>query len=292
MSSISRCLPIVLVLSMLPSAGWAADAFDHYTNPVLSRVIEDKGTKDIKQLTPSAIVENDRVLPRAAAAFIVVKTNAGRYAKLLVQVARQRIDAERSMPMLLIDRYVTYKEGEERTVHAHGENLSLYPGFRLSLDLGQVVPEELGGDLRFVVEKGKSYTEPLGKARLYLVTKALTDAAPKKGAKFVMGETFEPRYFDGTYQLYDDGRRSGRLTLKVAEDGSVEGTYYSDKDGAKYEVFGKVGVPRHSIQFKIKFPRSVQTFQGWLFTGDGQVLTGSSRLQERETGFYAKRVEE
>lgn len=292
MPSIARCLPVLLALSALPSACRAADAFDHYTNPVLSRLIEDKGTKEIKQLTSSAIVENDRVLPRATAAFIVVKTNAGRYAKLLVQVARQRIDAERSMPMLLIDRYVTYKEGEERTVHAHGDNLSLYPGFRLSLDLGQVVPEELGGDLRFVVEKGKSYTEPLGKARLYLVTKALPDAVPKRGAKFVMGETFEPRYFDGTYQLYDDGRRTGRLTLKVAEDRSVEGTYYSDKDGAKYEVLGKIGVPQHSIQFKIKFPRSVQTFQGWLFTGDGQVLTGTSRLQERETGFYARRIEE
>jgi hypothetical protein len=287
-----RLLAALLVLAILAPAGRAADAFDFYTNPVLSRLIEDKNTKEIKQLTSSAIVENDRVLPRTAAAFVVVKTNAGRYAKLLVQVARQRIDAERSMPMLLVDRYVTYKEGEERTVHARGENLSLFPGFRLSLDLGQVVPEELGGDLRFVVEKGKSYTEPIGKAHLYLVTKPLTDLAPKKGAKFVMGETFEPRYFDGTYQLYDDGRRSGRLTLKVAEDGSVEGTYYSDKDGAKYEVTGKIGMPRYAIQFKVKFPRSVQTFQGWLFTGDGQVMTGTSRLQEREVGFYAKRIEE
>ncbi len=76
------------------------------------------------------------------------------------------------------------------------------------------------------------------------------------------------------------------------DDGSVGGSYYSDKDGAKYDVRGKIGVPKHSIQFTIKFPRSEQSFQSWLFTGNGQILTGTSRLQEREAGFYAKRVEE
>jgi hypothetical protein len=270
----------------------AAEVFDYYTNPVLARLVETKEAQEIKQLTPSLIAENDRVLPRTASAFLVVKTNGGRFAKLLVQVARQKIDAERSVPMLLVDRYVAYKEGEERTVQASGKNLFLFPGFRFSLDLGQVVPEELGGDLRFVADGDKTYTQPLGKARLYVVTKALSDVVPKKGPKLVIGGTFEPRYFNGTYKLYDDGRRSGSLTLKVAENGSVSGSYYSDKDGAKYELHGRVGVPKHSIQFMVKFPRSEQTFQGWLFTGDGQVLTGTSRLLEREAGFYAKRVEE
>jgi hypothetical protein len=177
-------------------------------------------------------------------------------------------------------------------VQAEGKGLSLFPGFRLSLDLGQVVPEELGGDLRFVVKDGKPHTEPVGKAQLFLVTKALPDATPKKGAKFVPGESFEPSWFNGTFHLHSDGRRSGKLTLKVAEDGSVRGSYYSDKDGAKYEVRGKIGTPKHTIQFTVKFPRSEETFQGWLFTGNGRVMAGTSRLQERETGFYATRVEE
>jgi hypothetical protein len=287
-----RCFAVMLFGFALCHPVRGADVFDRYVNPVLARLVEAKETKEIRQLTQSMIVENDRVLPRAAAAFLVVKTNQGRYAKLLVQVARQKIDGEHSMPMLLVERYVTYKEGEERAVQTRGQNLSLFPGFRFSLDLGQVVPEELGGDLRFVSEGGKTYTQPLGKAKLYLVTKALPDVAPKKGPKLVMGDTFEPRYFNGTYKLYDDGRRSGRLTLKVDEDGSVSGSYYSDKDGAKYEVSGRIGMPKHSIRFTIKFPRSEQTFQGCLFTGDGQYLTGTSRLQEREAGFYAKRVEE
>jgi hypothetical protein len=270
----------------------AAEIFDYYVNPVLARAIEAKETKEIKQLTTAMIVENDRVLPHTRAAFLVVKTNEGRYAKLLVQPARQKIDAERSIPMLLIDRYVTYKEGEERAVESDGKNLSLFPGFRLNLDLGQVVPEELGGDLRFVAEAGKTYTEPVGKAKLYLVTKALPDVVRKKGAKFVRGETFEPRWFNGTYHLRSDGRRSGKLILQVEEEGKVSGSYYSDKDGAKYPVSGQIGTPKHSIQFTIKFPRSEESFQGFLFTGDGQAITGTSRLQEREAGFYAQRIEE
>lgn len=272
--------------------GRAAEVFDYYVSPVLARAIEAKETKEIKQLTTAKIVENDRVLPHTRAAFLVVKTNQGRYAKLLVQAARQKIDAEKTVPMLLVDRYVSYKEGEERAVQAEGKNLSLYPGFRFSLDLGQVVPEELGGDLRFVADGNKIYTEPLGKAKLYLVTRALPDVVPKKGAKFVMGDTFETRYFNGTYQLHSDGRRSGKLVLKVHDDETISGSFYSDKDGAKYPVNGRIGTPKHAIQFTIKYPRSEEVFQGFLFTGDGQAITGTARLQEREVGFYARRVEE
>ena len=159
-------------------------------------------------------------------------------------------------------------------------------------DLGQVVPEELGGDLRYVVDGDKIYVEPLGKAKLYVVTKHLAETMPAKPEKFVIAEPFEPKYFNGTYKLYDDGRRSGRLTLKVEEDGSVSGAYYSDKDGRKYEVRGKVGTPKHAIQFTVQFPNAEQVFQGYLFTGDGKALTGSSRMAEREAGFYALRLED
>jgi hypothetical protein len=225
-------------------------------------------------------------------AVLIVKTNEGRNAKLLVHPAAQKTDATHSVSTLLVDRYVTFKEGEERTLLATGKNLALFPGFRISLDMGQVVPEALAGDLRFVVDGDKTFVEPVGKAKLYLLTKALPEATPKKTEKVVIGEKFEPRYFNGKYKLSDDGRRSGELVLKVDEDGSVGGAYYSDKDGAKYDVHGRIGTPDYSIQFTVQFPRAEQTFQGWLFTGDGKHMAGSSRMNEREAGFYATRVEE
>jgi hypothetical protein len=127
---------------------------------------------------------------------------------------------------------------------------------------------------------------------MYVITKHLPEANPVKPAKLVIGAQFETRYFNGSYKLFDDGRRSGTLNLKVADSGEVSGWYYSDKDGQKYEVSGKVSnSPQHRIDFLVTYPRSTQTFVGYLFTGDGRAITGTSRLQNHETGFYAVRIE-
>src|SRR5262249_1403902 len=160
-------------------------------------------------------------------AFAVVKTNEGRYAKMLLHAGKQKV-GEKSLPIIVLERYVCYVDGEEQKIQARGDKLSLFAGFRVSFDLGQVVPEEVGGDLRFVVHGDKMHLEPVGKAKLWLVTKHDPMVTPKKAGKFVMGEKFEAKYFNGTFKLYDDGRRSGKLVLKV-DDKKVTGVYYSDK---------------------------------------------------------------
>jgi hypothetical protein len=284
-------LPATLTILSL-GAPVRADPFDTYTNPILKKAAEAEGVKEIKQLTPALMAEHDHVLPKSDTAFVVVQTNDNHFSKLLVRSGFRKVDAERKVPILIIERFVTYKEGEERQVLAEGKNVDLFTGFRFNLDIGQVVPEELGGDLRLVGNEGKTYVEPLGKAKLYLLTKPIAEATPKKSPKFVIGETFQPRYFDGTYKLFDDGRRSGTLKLKVANDGEVTGDFYTDKDGQKYEVKGKIGAPSHSVQFTIKFPRTAEVFDGFLFTGDGMAIAGTARMEERPAGFYAVRVEE
>ncbi len=269
-----------------------ADSFDNYINAHLSKIAETKSAEKVTQLTPDLMIDHSRVLPGITGTFVVVKTNEGRWARLLVQPARHKIDAEKSVPITLIERFVTFREGEERTILAKGDNVRLFHDFRFNLDIGQIVPANLGGDLRFVVNGDNSHLEPIGKAELYLVTKHLPEANPKKGPKLVIGEKFEPRYFNGVYQLYDDGRRSGKLHLKVGDNNFVTGHFYSDKDGAKYDVEGKVGNPNHNVNFTVIFPRAIQQYAGCMFTGDGKAIAGFSKLQERETGFYALRVEE
>jgi hypothetical protein len=280
----------LLLAALAPAA--APDQFDYYTNPVLKTAVEKDYAKEFKRVGEKELADHDRVLPGAGSACLIVKTNDGRNAKLLCQIARQKISGDKFAWMLLVERYVTYREGEERTVLASGKNLSLFAGFRLSLDLGQVVPEEIGGDVRFVSDGGELYVEPVGKAKLYVLVKAVPDVAPKKPEKLVVTDPFETRYFNGTYKLHEDGRRTGTLTLKVDGDGKVSGAYYSDKDGAKYEVAGVVGTPKHAIEFSIKFPRAESQFSGLLFTGDGKALTGTCTSAAGKTGFYALRVEE
>jgi hypothetical protein len=283
-------LGLVLVFGLPASV--RADAFDNYVNALLAKVPASKSAEKITKLTHEMIGQYSRALPGITDAMIVVKTNDNRWAKLLVQHGRQKLSAKDTAPIILVDRYVTYREGEERTIHASGKNIHLFEDFRLNLDLGQIVPQNAPADLRVGVNDGFPFLETVGKAEMYVITKHLPEANPKKPAKLVIGAKFEPRYFDGSYKLFDDGRRSGTLNLKVADTGEVSGWYYSDKDGQKYEVSGKVSnSPQHRIDFVVTYPRSTQTFVGYLFTGDGRAITGTSRLQNNETGFYAVRIE-
>jgi hypothetical protein len=282
----------LFVLFVLPAVA-RADAFDHYFNKVLAAIPESKNAVKTDKVTNTLMVKHSRVLAGVGEAFLVVKTNDKRWAKLLVRPAGHKISDDESKPIVIIERYVTFREGEERTIQASGQNVRLFEDFRFSLDIGQVVPKDIAADLRVGVDKGNVYLEPIGKAEIYIVTKHLPEANPPKTGKLVVGDKFEMHYFNGAYKLYDDGRRSGTMHIKVAENGVVTGHYFSDKDGQKYEVEGKVSSStKNMIDFTITYPRVIQTFTGFLFTGDGKAMTGSSRLDNRETGFYALRIED
>jgi len=272
----------------------SAGQFDHYTNKVLRDAIDDKKFREIPELSSDMITEFDGVLPDATAAFVAVRTNEGRYAKLLVRRARVKIKDDQ-LPLLQLVQFTTYREGTERAVQATGQAVHLYPGFRFHLDHGQVVPKEIGGDLEVVpaADNPLSLTlKPVGKAQMYLVTEPLPGVVPKKAEKLVVGENFETRYFAGKYKLYDDGRRSGELTLAVDDKGEITGSLLSDQSGEKYELFGKAGQPRHALRFTVKLPRTEQVFEGHLFTGNAKVLAGVSKMQGREVAFYAERIED
>lgn len=289
-----RLFCTLALLALVPALG-QADAFDRYINSILEKAPEADGVKQVKELGADLILEHGQVLPDTAACFIIVQTNEGRLSRLLIQAARQKMSDEKKsvVPIVLVERFVTYRSGTEQAVQVQGQSVYLFDGFHLSLDLGQVIPSQFGGDLRLVSRDGKTVLEPVGNAKLYLVTKPLAAATAKKGEKFVVGESFEPKYFAGKYKLQDDGRRSGNLTLEVGEEGEVSGTYVSDRDGQKYMVYGKVSAsPKHSIQFMIKFPKTEQVFRGWMFTGTGTSITGWSKLQDREAGFQAVRLED
>lgn len=285
-------LRYVCLFTLLAPTISRADTFDHYTNRILETIPKHASAKKITKLTPKLMVQHTRVLPGILETFVVVKTNEGRYSRLLVRPAGQKV-GDNELPIVILERYVTFRDGEDRTIHTSGQNVRLFGDFRFNLDIGQVVPKEVPADLRVGLDDGEPFLEPVGKAELYVVTKHLPEANPPKTGKLVVGEKFDMRYFNGSYKLFDDGRRSGVMHIKVADNGNVTGHYYSDKDGQKYDVEGKISAnPKHLIDFTITYPRTIQTFTGYLFTGDGRAMTGFSRLETRETGFYALRIED
>jgi hypothetical protein len=282
-------------LALLSATAVRADHFDYYTHPVLSKAVTDGTLKEAKELTSDQIADAGGALPDSPSAVLVVATNDKRFAKLLVQPARQKFGADKAAPLLLIDKYTTFKGTSPQAVQASGQNLHLYPGLRLGLDIGQVVPESVGGDLMVVADPKNPdgfVVRPVKDAKLYLLTKPIAGVVPKKAPKLVVGEAFETRFLAGKYKLHDDGRRSGVLKLEVTDAGEITGTFTSDKDGREYEVQGKAGTPRHAVTLTIKFPATTQTFTGHMFTGDGKAIAGTTKMLEREAGFYAERIED
>src|SRR5262249_52680122 len=158
----------------------------HYINTVLAKAPSSPSVKRLDRLTAAELADHDGVLANTPGVLLIVRTNENRFSKLLVQRARQKV-GQGSLPILLVERFVTYREGEEKTVVAEGKNVRLFHGFRFSLDLGQVVPRAAGGDLRVVASGDNFQVEPLDKAELYVLTRPLPEAAPKKAAKLVVG---------------------------------------------------------------------------------------------------------
>src|SRR4051812_8370264 len=106
------CVALLALAAASAAPARADDVFDHYVNPVLSKLVEGKDVKEVERLTPNLILDNDRVLPKCTSAFLVVRTNEGRLAKLLVQPGKQKIgDKKKAVPILSIEEFVTYKEG-------------------------------------------------------------------------------------------------------------------------------------------------------------------------------------
>jgi hypothetical protein len=260
-------------------------------------VPQSKSASKVEKLTPELLTEHSDAIKGLGGALIVVRTNEGRWSKLVVYAAKQKVATEKSfpalkaLPILLIDRFVTYQEDEDRAILVNGKNIRLFGGSQFNLDIGQVVPADVTADLRFVTTEMGEHAVPVGKAEVYIITKPMPEAKPDASPKIEVGAKFLPQYYTGVYKLHDDGQRSGTLHLKVGDDNVVKGHFYSDKDGAKYDVDGKVSDPHHKIDFKIYYPRTVQELHGWMFTANGKAFAGWTRLENRETGFYAVRQE-
>ncbi|MEZ6141845.1 MAG: hypothetical protein R3B84_14835 [Zavarzinella sp.] len=276
------------------AASLSAGQFEHYTQSVLANGVSKGLLKSVPKIVLDDLSDYAGVLPDQTATMLVVVTNDGRYSKLLVRPARQKFGMKGPYAMLLIDEYITYKGNTERAFQVKDAGVQLYPGLRISLDVGQIVPESIGGDLQLTAPQAPAESElvPVGGAKLYILEKVIPGIQPKKGEKFTPGEVLQAHHLNGRYKLEDDGRRTGELILQVSEVGDIRGSFTSEKDGREYEVEGKVGIQKHSFTFNIKFPATTQQFTGHIFTGDAKKLAGTTKLLERDAAFVAERIEE
>lgn len=266
----------------------AADEFDEYTNAVLSKVPTSDSARAVDRITLTELSKHGQVLSDATAALVVVRTSEGNWAKLLVTRAiRKQGDTE--LPIVVLQRFFTVRPDGNSGRLAAGRGVYLFDGFHFDLDIGQVVPDGGGDDIVFRREgETGGFIEPVGNAKLYLVTKSLVPKADDAASGPTRGPVVPPD-FAGKYRLVANGQWSGKLTLEVTKSGDVTGSYVSDQSGRDYPVKGFVATPANHIKFTIELPQAKQEFDGYLWTQGKSAIAGVTTLTERPFGFVAVR---
>lgn len=275
------------VWSLLPLSFATADDFELYTNLVLGKVASSDGAAQVEKIALSDLFKAKPVLANENGCFVVVRTDEGNWAKLVLKYSfRKHADGE--VPLVLIQRYQCLRPGTESGRLAAGKDAHLFDGFQFNLDIGQVVPEGGGGDIAFhrAGESG-GFLKPIGKAKLYVINKPLVQAPKDQNGPSVGPVVAED--FTGKFQLVANGKWSGQLTLQATKSGDVTGSYVSDQTGADYPVKGFVARPTHHIKFTVELPMARQEFDGRLWTQGKNALAGTMTLSGSEFGFVAVR---
>lgn len=284
----------VVALILLAGRPAIADEFSRIVGPPLFDVPSRKDSAGTARLSIRSIEAMPEVVRGERAAFIVVATDDGNLAKLLVSPGlRRQPGAARKgdlTPVLQIERFETIDGGDRVARRARGRDVLLFDGFEFDLDTGQVVPPGFGGDVRYSL-KGKDGPEltALGNGKLFPIDRPIVLPAAGPGQPSP-GPAVVPADFNGRYTLVANGQTSGALELSVDAGGEVSGRFRSDRNGSVYPVTGKVAadLPRR-IEFEIKFPRTRQTYEGLLWTEDKNVFAGTARIVEHPYSFVAVR---
>ena len=275
-------------------AGARGDEFERIEGEALAGIPRSKDASARERLTVGEIDALPNLLRESRSALLVATTDRGNFARMLVFPALRKAtgsDRDREpVPVLVLERFDTFEAGNLTTRLARGKDLIIFDGFQVDLDSGQVVPEDQGGDLQFLARSdGGPRLVTLGKAKLYTLARAPT-LATAAASRPSIGRTVIPTDFDGRYRLFANGQWSGTLELKVGPDGVVSGRFRSDLNGTAYPVSGQVAaeIP-HKITFRVKFPRTQQDFEGYLWTDGKGALAGTLTMLDQAYGFFALR---
>ena len=282
-------LSIMSALFVLPAVwvppAWGADVFDRQTSSAVKQFLEkgeavaEIGLEDSAKLKPlSASVSSPCLL---------IKTDDGNYAKALVSWGLRK-GAGKPMPVLLIERYATYRQDRLDLTAANGKDVMLFPGFAFNFDIGQVVPKGQGADIEFTED---SVLKSLGSARLVPLNGSQLPAADvTKKHDPTAHEGVLPEDFSGTWKLNADGRWLGEWQLKARDGGQATGTFVSDESRNSYDLSGQIGSAPNNLKLDVFLANTQMAVDAYLWTKDKSMMAGTVTLTGRKFGFVATRV--
>jgi biopolymer transport protein ExbD len=270
------------------------DEFGRLLGPPLFDIPQRPDARGQSQLSIRALEALPEGLRGERAALVIVATDQGNMAKLLVSAGFRKRNGDGGKevlaPVLIVDRFETIDAGDRISWKARGRDTILFEGFQFDLDTGQVVPEGFGGDIRLSTGGADGpELSTLGTNKLYTFEKPLP-AAPTSPGRPSSGRAVLPTDFNGRYSLMANGQMSGTLDLSVDPNGMVSGQFRSDRNGAVYPVTGKVAADlTRKVEFTIQFPRSQQVYEGLLWTEEKNAFAGTVQILDHPFSFFAIR---
>lgn len=276
------CLTVCTANSVL-----AVDLFDRHALAELKLATKDASA--VLEITSATAAKWKPLSPRVSAPCLIVRTNDGNWSKaLLVWGQRKLKGREQPHPVLVLERFVTYRSDREGQTAATGKDVMLFAGHSFSFDIGQVVPTGSGADIEFT---DAGLIKPLGEAKLFALNGSqIADADPTKPNPNDH-EGILPRDFAGTWKVSIDGRWTGTWEISVDDQRTILGKFISDETQSRYELYGKVSNIPHQAKLEIDLANSNMSIEAFLFNSDKSSMSGTVVMANRKIGFIAKRQE-
>lgn len=272
----------VVLGSNLASAG---DLFDRHSLAELK--LATKESSALTELSSATAAKWQPLSAKIGLPCLIVQTNDGHWSKALLAWGQRKVKGrEQPLPVLVLERFVTYRGDREGLTTASGKEVMLFAGHSFSFDIGQVVPSGSGADIEFT-EAG--LVKPVGDAKLFGLNGSQLPAADAAKPNPNDHEGVLPRDFAGTWKVSIDGRWTGVWEINVDEQRTVLGKFVSDDTKSRYELYGKVSNVPHQAKLEIDLANSQVSVDAFLFTTDKGTMAGTATLASRKFAFVATR---
>lgn len=281
-----KCLTAFFLLVVCPLSLSAADVFERHLARHLKQAAEQ--SSPLPRLSMDEAARLKSLSATVSSPCLIVHTDDGNWTKVLVGWGFRK-GPEKPTPVLLLERYVTYRGDRPELTAATGKDVMLFAGFAFNFDIGQVVPQGQGADIEFTAD---GVLKPVGDAELYALNGSVLPPPEKNGkASATDHEGVLPRDFAGTWKVNAD-RWQGEWELRVEANGRATGTYTSADTKNVYDITGQVANLPHNLHLEVQLANASQSIDAFLWTTDKSTMAGTLSLAGRKFGFYATRVEE
>ena len=276
-----------LLCTLWQQATFGGDIFDQHAIAELQK--STSGATPLTEVASSVASKWKPLSTKINSPCLVVQTNDGHWAKALLAWGQRKVKGrEQPLPVLVLERFVTYRGDRDGIANATGKEVMLFSGMSFSFDIGQVVPTGGGADIELT---DAGVLKPVGDAKLFAMNGSQVVAGTGVKPNPNDHEGVLPRDFAGTWKVTVDGRWTGVWEITVDENRTVLGKFVSAESQSRYELFGKVSNVPHQAKFEIELANAQLSIDAFLWTTDKSTMAGTAVLSTRKFGFVATRQE-